>query len=554
MLRRWLRGIGWVVGTLGAVALFVAVVWQIDTRVAQAETVPRNVTVAGMSVGGLGEDDLGRQLELLADDVAAEQALLRTPTREFTATNADIGVTLDVDAVSSAALAARPGSGSVDDFRSWAESFFATTDIEPAYAFDEPTFTTWVEALGDNRIERLPVEPTFTGRDGLIAVTEGVEGLWLVPDDAAAEVAAAAGAGGVPVEVDVPWSPLPPAVGQEQLAEAVAEAEALADRPLTVRVQDTVARIGPGTIRRWIDAEQNGDGIGPVLDTARIQDSLERILSDIRTEGDPPVFTIVDDEVQVELGDPSLKCCSPRAGDIVADAILTDYRGAVALPLIPAQDAASVAADLGIVEVVGEFTTNHQCCQSRVNNIQRMADLVRGVLIAPGESFSINDFIGERTRDNGFVPAGTIIKGRIVDTVGGGVSQFATTMFNASFFAGLDFLDYKAHSLYISRYPYGREATLNFPDVDLEVENNTPYGMLIWTSYTGTSITVQLWSTPYYEVVETGQAVSGWGRACTHVETFRERTTPDGAVLEDSVFAIYRPGEGIDCNGNSIPE
>ena len=77
--------------------------------------------------------------------------------------------------------------------------------------------------------------------------------------------------------------------------------------------------------------------------------------------------------------------------------------------------------------------------------------------------------------------------------------------------------------------------------------------MLIWPTYTDTSITVQLWSTPYFTVEQTGQSSSRWGSACTRVDTFRERTAPDGTVLEDSVFATYRPAEGIDCLGNAIP-
>ena len=80
-----------------------------------------------------------------------------------------------------------------------------------------------------------------------------------------------------------------------------------------------------------------------------------------------------------------------------------------------------------------------------------------------------------------------IENGVLVDTVGGGISQFATTTFNAAFFGGLDLVEYQSHSIYISRYPYGREATLSFPKPDLVIGNNTPYGVLIWPTYTGTS-------------------------------------------------------------------
>ncbi|MDX1450476.1 MAG: VanW family protein, partial [Acidimicrobiia bacterium] len=135
----------------------------------------------------------------------------------------------------------------------------------------------------------------------------------------------------------------------------------------------------------------------------------------------------------------------------------------------------------------------------------------------------------------------------------GGISQFATTFFNAAFFAGLELEEYQSHSIYISRYPYGREATLSFPKPDLVVRNTTLYPVLIWTSYTDTSITVSLYSTRHIEVEETGQE-SRAARRCTQVETFRSRTYPDGREVDDSVIALYRPAEGLDCNGNPTPQ
>ena len=142
------------------------------------------------------------------------------------------------------------------------------------------------------------------------------------------------------------------------------------------------------------------------------------------------------------------------------------------------------------------FTTYHDPTGARITNIHRMADLVRGAVIAPGETFSINDHVGERTAEKGFVPAGAIRDGKHVEEVGGGVSQFATTMFNAAYFAGLQIDSSQAHSEYFDRYPRGREATMGFPAPDLRFTNDTPYGIMIWTSYTDSSLTITLYSTP----------------------------------------------------------
>lgn len=204
-------------------------------------------------------------------------------------------------------------------------------------------------------------------------------------------------------------------------------------------------------------------------------------------------------------------------------------------------------------EVVAEFTTRHACCENRVTNIQTMADRVRGYYMLPGETLSFNDYVGRRTREKGYLPAGAIRGGYMTDEVGGGVSQFTTTMFNAAFFAGLDLDEYQSHSVYFSRYPYGREATLSMPGPDLVLTNSTDYPVLIWPTYDDTSITVSLYSTKHIDVTEVDHRISRRGQ-CRHSQIDRQRTYPNGLVKVDTIIANYRPADGIDCNGNPIPE
>ena len=192
------------------------------------------------------------------------------------------------------------------------------------------------------------------------------------------------------------------------------------------------------------------------------------------------------------------------------------------------------------------FTTYHDAGGARVVNIHRMADLVRGAVIPPGGKFSINDHVGERTAEKGFVGAGAIRDGKHVTEIGGGVSQFATTMFNAAYFAGLQIDQSQAHSEYFDRYPRGREATMGFPAPDLAFTNNTPYGIMIWTSYTDTSLTITLYSTPHARGEQTGITEAQSGN-CTVVTTTRTITYPDGKIETDKFRATYRPGEGLRC-------
>ncbi|MFD0854356.1 VanW family protein, partial [Actinomadura adrarensis] len=165
-------------------------------------------------------------------------------------------------------------------------------------------------------------------------------------------------------------------------------------------------------------------------------------------------------------------------------------------PSITDQDARA----MGIKEKISSFTTQHPCCAPRVTNIQTIARILDGHIVKPGQTFSLNTVVGPRDRARGFVPAPMILNGRFVDDVGGGISQFVTTMFNAVFFAGLQDVQHMAHSYYISRYPAGRESTVSYPQPDFRWRNDSPHGVLIKTSYTGTSITVDFWGTKRYDI------------------------------------------------------
>jgi hypothetical protein len=98
------------------------------------------------------------------------------------------------------------------------------------------------------------------------------------------------------------------------------------------------------------------------------------------------------------------------------------------------------------------------------------------------------------------VPAAVISGGELSQAVGGGISQFATTMFNAVFFAGLEDVHHKPHSFYISRYPAGREATVYEGLIDLQWRNDTDTGIYVQTEWVPGSLTVTFWGTKHYEI------------------------------------------------------
>ncbi|HEX6286995.1 MAG TPA: VanW family protein, partial [Acidimicrobiia bacterium] len=139
------------------------------------------------------------------------------------------------------------------------------------------------------------------------------------------------------------------------------------------------------------------------------------------------------------------------------------------------------------IERVSRFTTFYDCCQPRVTNIRRMAAEVDGYVVMPGETFSIDQVVGPRTSSGGYVPAPYLQNGQgRCCAIGGGVSQFGTTIHNAVFWGGYQIDDHRPHTGWISRYPLGIEATLVYSSIDFKFTNDTVTPVYIETSSTGT--------------------------------------------------------------------
>ena len=167
----------------------------------------------------------------------------------------------------------------------------------------------------------------------------------------------------------------------------------------------------------------------------------------------------------------------------------------------PAEPALTTEAaeKLGIREVIGEFTTGGFEYASGVN-IRLAASEINGALVKPGETFSLNGYTGPRGAAQGYVESGIINNGRPSKAVGGGISQLATTLYNATYFAGMEDVEHTEHSYYISRYPAAREATVYEGAIDLKFRNPFDTGVLIQAIGTSSDITVRIWGTKTVDV------------------------------------------------------
>jgi vancomycin resistance protein YoaR len=533
------------------VLLLIVAGWAVDPRLANGKVL-RHVQLAGHSVGGSSRDGLRSVVEKLAADERSRAVHIVAGDKSYDTTAEALGLSVDVDATIAAVMdVGRSDALPLRPF-SWVGSLVADRTVRPRYTVDRNVLAYVLPGLeGDARTA--PVEPTLKADgDSKITIAPGQAGKGIPTEPLARALLTAAPSSSTPIQVRVDVAPINPHFTDDQAKVVAAEADALARSGISISVGSTSKPVSVATLAGWLRITDNAGTLAVGIDEATVHKDLAAMFTDAEHKPVDASFTVEDGKPVLHPSEPGTSCCEDGAGAKVLDA-MRKKAGAVTIGLTVAQPALTTekASALGIVEEVGqpdEFgpTTHHPGGEPRVTNIHKIADIVRGHVILPGETFSVNDFVGMRTVEKGFVDAPVIYNAVHDHDIGGGVSQFATTLFNASFFAGLDIPEYQSHTLIISRYPTGREATISWPKPDLKIKNTTPYGVLLWPTYDATTITVHLYSTHFVDAVAepTTSAKAG---PCTRVTTPRTRTYLDGAVKKDSFSALYQPAEGVHC-------
>ncbi len=541
----------WILPSLAIPLVIAAVAWTQHVA-SEGDEIAPNVQFAGIDVSGVSP-------EVAAAHVGwRETAFLETPVTidlgesEVTMTAREAGFDYLYTDTVRAVVAARHGTGPIDEFVAWVTTPLDTVTIADRYTLSEEA--TLERLSAEEFVMAPPVEPALVVEDGVMTVVPGIDGVGVQTEAVVEDLASSEITDG-PVEVMAPHAPIAPSVSDDAAQDMADRVNEMSEDGLIAAIGLNTGRLDAAQVRRHLRVEVTNGDMAISIDTDGLQTDLEALFPAALGPIEKPVLEVVDGEVRVvEEGTPPPVCCSQESVEAAAEQILNGGAMIYQLAARPTDDEKMVAWANGsqVTEVVAEFTTNHPCCENRVTNIQTMADKLTGYYMLPGETLSFNDYVGRRTREKGYLPAGAIRGGHMTDEVGGGVSQFATTMFNAAFFAGLDLDEYQSHSVYFSRYPFGREATLSMPGPDLVLTNSTEYPALIWPTYDDTSITVSIYSTAHIDVTELDQRTYYRGQ-CRHSQIDRQRTYPNGLVRVDTIIANYRPADGIDCNGNEIP-
>jgi vancomycin resistance protein YoaR len=459
-------------------------------------------TIAGVNVGGLDPATAKARLERRSAAVLREPVEFVAGGRSFHLTASQLGVRPDWNAAIESATAATGGIGPVRGLRRIQTRLFGTEVEPPVDTY--PSVVRFTVAKLAATVDRPAVEASLVRRGLAFTVSAGRPGTRLDRVRASAAIVEALGSLQRGVPVRLPVRAARPKVTRDELGAAAEAARTAVSAPVKLTVGPTRFRLPRWRIAKLLELPSGGEtrvAIGG-RETERWLSSLAR---SVGTAPRDATFKVVSGGIELVPSRPGRGIDLADARRAVERAVFspTDRSVTLATNLTEPERTTAEAKAMGITGVVGSYTTTYGGTPGRIHNVQLVADLIDGALIAPGARFSFNDTTGERNAEKGFEEAPVIINGELQTGIGGGVCQVSTTLFNAAFEAGLSIERRTNHALYISHYPTGRDATVNYPDIDLVFRNDTDRWLLVRTFVGAGALTVNLYGTPQGRRVET---------------------------------------------------
>jgi vancomycin resistance protein YoaR len=500
------------------------------------DKVPPGASVSGVEIGGLHQAAAEARLHTLLG-ARAEQPITVTGGGVHSRIDAsNAGLAVDVPG----SVREVGGGWNPDPVRLW-HYFTGGEDLDAALDVDGSRLEDTVSLLAAS-VDKDPVEGAIAFEKGKPVITPAADGRRLVRSGTR-DALATAFLGTAPVRL--PVTVLLPTVTDRAVQAAMNRfARPATSAPVLLVLDGHEVRATPRRFTRGITMRADGTALVPSLDVDDLLGALAPVMTTVAGTPQPARIvvaggrpTVVPSRIGVAFDPKDLQ------RKFLVAAVKPRGQRRVIIKGVSAR-AAFTTADarrLKVVERVSTYRTTFPYADYRNVNLARGAELVTGTLLLPGDTFSLNRAIGRPTVRNGFTPGYVISDGVFKEDVGGGLSQLATTIYNAMFFAGLDDVDHAVHSVYGGRFPVGREATVEYGVQDLRFRNDSPYGVLVTADVTPSSqsragtVTVTMWSTKRWDV--TAQAGRRYAKKAPKI---RHR---QGAGCE---AAVGYPGFSVD--------
>ena len=531
-----------------------------------SDRVPRGTTVGGVAVGGQTPAEAKQTLSRAWQDRVDAPITVTVDGERTTVAPSEAGLEPALNATVEAA-----GAGD-----SWApgrlwDYWTGGDEVAPVVTVDEQRMQATVQRL-NGELGTAPVDGTVSFTGSTVRTTKATTGR-VLDDEAVREALVAAYLSEEP-SAELELVEVEPDITDADVEQAVEDyANPALSGPVTLVFGDTPVKLRPSDYAKALSLDADGG----VLTLATDIDVVMDLVDEATVQGEPVDATvrIVDGEPRVVPAKPGVSFADADVYTLFIDLLTQpegERRGEVDATVEEPEVTTKDVRQLGIKEQVSTFTTYYPHAEYRNTNIGRAAELANGTLLLPGETFSMNDIVGERTRENGFTEGFIISNGILREDLGGGVSQLATTLFNAMFFAGLEDVEHKPHSFYIDRYPVGREATVAWGALDLRFRNNTEHGVFVQsyirpcTPSSQGSVTVSLYSTKVWDIearasnryaytepevryLQTGDCYAYTGSSGFQIDVFRDFRRPgkEKVVRTEKFHTVYTPSDTVRC-------
>ena len=491
----------WVLVSLALLAVLTALIGL--AFAGSSVRIAEGVHIAGVDVSGLTREEALTLLESRFEQVARVPIVFTAAGEEYPIKATTLGVEADWAAAIGSAAREGEGFGPVRGFKRLQTRFFGAEIAPPVQAY-EAALDFKLATLA-REIDQSHVEAKLVRRGLAVETVPGQSGRRLAQEPAAGRIVRALARleRGEPIPLPVVLDPVE--VTAADLAPAARQARIALSAPVRLEYEGTRWKLP-----RWRIAELLTLPVAGATGVAIAGPGAEAWFAQLRkTVERPPAdatFRPVGDGIEVVAAKDGLAVDVPAtAKALLAAAVSPGERTAtLVVRTAEAERTTTAAQAMGIERRLASYTTLYAGTSDRITNLQLAVSLLNGALVAPGGTFSFNDRVGERTIERGFRPAPVIIRDEYEDDVGGGVSQVATTVFNAAWEAGLKIAERNPHSLYISRYQLGRDATVNYPDLDLKFINDTPNWVFVAGASGSSGITVSIYGGGPERRVESG--------------------------------------------------
>jgi vancomycin resistance protein YoaR len=462
----------------------------------QGETLASSAYVGSVDVGGM---TLTQARAAIQDEIvtpAAKPFAVKVAGDEYALDPASAGLAVDVEATLSQL-----------DGNPWNPLFqlkkqFGDNQVEPRVTFDVEKLDSALAGVSLS-LETAPLEPSVVFKAGSPLVMPGKAGI--VIDMVGAQSAISKHFARFEGPLTLPTRTVKPIVSDAQAKTYSAKYATAIGSPLTVNIgKQSVtfdqATLYSATSLRVIEGKLEPEINGEILLTA-----VNTALPKLGIPAQDATFKIWNGKPYVVPEKSGRGVTAQELIDSVTPVILkADGRTTrIALIDIEPELTAAQAKKLGVVEKLSSFTQHFPYAAYRVTNIGRAARYLDGTIVMPGETFSMNDTVKERTVANGYT-TGFIIGpgGQFREDLGGGVSAAATTVWTAAFFANMERIEQRAHSFWISRYRPGLEATVSWGSLDMRWRNPLKTAVFIKAYITDSSVTVTLYGTKTFDEVQ----------------------------------------------------